>query len=360
MLLATTACNRSSAPEEVCYTTANATIGGVSPNQPRALFVGGATQDTPQKITWGAINEQLPMLIYYPTSTASAPKATNLKMKAEYVGDLPIPYTSENVVDERIKYFATSGVNTNPEITKGAYIDATSTSQSTGVVIKTAITNSGNVNASKQGVVWPLISTQEKEGATHLWSSVHITSGGPINFHLFGNIFFVHFNNILGLDGYDANSNDTNVDHRPKLTIESNGMAFGGSTFANNVFADQLKDWTVTSAVNKVTYQLSALNFSSTAKHQMLPVWFRPMTPKSGEFGITITWEVYNTTTNTWDVSKQIFKLPNGKTLAPNKTMFAEADGRYYRMNVGISPKISAEFGSNSFYILGITPPAFD
>lgn len=137
-------------------------------------------------------------------------------------------------------------------------------------------------------------------------------------------------------------------------------MAFGGSTFANNVFADQVNDWTVATPVNKVTYHLSSLEFGPTAKRQILPVWFRPMTPVSGKFFITITWEVWNTENNAWDKSIQRFRLPIGKELTDNKTMFADTDGRYYRMNVGISPKIGAEFGSNSFYILEINPPAFD
>lgn len=366
LLLATTpACNHSENPEEYCYAHATATIadgsGAGSTNKLKALFEGGATtKDTPAVITWNVGNKPLNMLVYYPTTAESKAVAASFKFKSSYKGDLSFPYTDDNVVDQRVKYFATSGLKEDANITKGAFIDNTSTSKSTGVVLHTAVTNEGNVNMKKPGVTWPLISTQEKEGYTHLWSSVHTTSGGSINFHLFGNIFFVHFDNVMNLNGYDANSNDTDTTKRPKLTIESNGMAFGGSTFANNVFADQVNDWTVETAVNKVTYHLSSLEFGPTAKRQILPVWFRPMTPVSGEFGITITWEVWNTENNAWDKSIQKFRLPIGKELAGNKTMFADTDGRYYRMNVGISPKIGAEFGSNSFYILEINPPAFD
>lgn len=365
LLLATTpACNHSENPEEYCYAHATATIadgsGAGTTNKLKALFEGGTTKDTPAVIKWNVDNKPLNMLVYYPTAAESKAVEASLNFKSPYGGDLIVPYTADNVVDGRVKYFATSGLKNDPNTTKGAFFDTTSTSKSSGVVLHTAVTNEGNANMSEPGVDWPLVSTQEKEGYTHLWSSVHTTSGGPISFHLFGNIFFVHFDNVMNLNGYDANSNDTNLEHRPKLTIESNGMAFGGSTFANNVFADQVNDWTVETAVNKVTYHLSSLEFGPTAKRQILPVWFRPMTPVSGEFGITITWEVWNTENNVWDKSIQKFRLPNGKKLAGNKTMFADTDGRYYRMNVGISPKIGAEFGSNSFFEVVITPPAFD
>lgn len=362
LMALSSACDRKEKPEEYSYAHATATIpGGSSANSTKALFEGGATKDTPKVINWGKVGETLDMLVYYPTTAVGKAVVTSMTLKSPYLGDLTLPYKDENVADGVVKYFATSGVNNDANITKGAVISKNSTSMNTGVVLSTDMLNGGKVDMSKPGVLWPLVSADKKEGFSHLWSSVKFNGGGPIHFQLFGNVFFVHFDNLLDVVGYDANSNATNFDLRPKLTIESNGMAFAGSAFSNNVFANLVNPWTVSNSVNKVTYQLSKLDFSDKAKRQELPIWFRPMTPLDGaKFFITVTWEVYNTTTNSWDKSIQKFRLPDGKSLAANGTMFADYDGRYYRMNVGISPKIGVEFGSNSFHIVDITPPAFD
>lgn len=366
LLLATTvSCKRGSeAPVEDNVASADATLSGSS--APRALFEGqdkdGAPSDSPKKINWGGKGAVLPMLVYLPTGTETAPKTSTMTLKSDYKGDLVIPYTDSNVAaNGMIKYFATSGTSTSNSATKGAIITQSSNYTNSKATIVTAPANNGNVQMKNAQVDWPLITVNKSDNPTQQWNNVHKTAGGRVHFNLFGNVLLVQFDNISGQQGYNANSVGGNLNFHPKLTIVSNGMAFAGSTFTSNVFADAIDPWVVATAKDRVTYTVSDLDFSDPRKRQIIPVWFRPMTPANNEeFNITITWEVYNTAQARWEKSIYKFRKPKNQEYAPNKTMFAHDDGRYYRMSVGISPVASAEFGSNSFYIVETDIPSFD
>lgn len=359
LLVSTTACNRSAAPEEQKYAHVTAAFSGNS-SGPRALFVGGDAKDSPSKIKWGEVNENLPMLVYLPTGTETKAKQTTLKLKSANKGDLTIPYEDTNVKDNKVKYFATSGANTK-NATKGAFITNASTSLPLRAVIHTEVANGGKVDMSNPEVGWPLISSYKNDEVSHLWSSVNVNGGGSVDFRLFGNMFLIEFNNLLGEEGYDANSKDQDESKHPQLIVESNGMAFGGSHFTNDVYADDPKPWTIqaNNSVNKVTYVLSDLDFSSGAKRQVVPVWFRPMKPTDNKpFNITITWRVFNKKTGLWDESVQ--KLKSKAKIQPNGTIFPKNDGCHFRTNGGVAPKIGVEFGSNSFFTVDINIPPFD
>lgn len=355
----------SDAPEEMNVAHATASLSGNS--APRALFVGqdknGAPKDSPKKITWGGAGATLPMLVYQPTGTETAARISSMTLKEEYKGDLKVPYEDSNVAsDGTIKFFATSGIQPATSVTKGAQITAASNYASSKATIVTAPANNGNVNMKNPEVGWPLISTNKAASVAQQWNSVQKTGGGGVHFDLFGNVLLVHFENISGQQGYNANSVGGSLNLHPKLTISSNGMAFAGTSFTSDVFANTLQPWATGSTVkNSITYRVSDLDFSDSSKRQIVPVWFRPMTPTDGkEFNITITWEVYNAAQNRWEKSIYKFRKPKNQEYAPNKTMFAHEDGRYYRMSVGISPVAGVEFGSNSFYIVDVDIPAFD
>nr|WP_311520827.1 hypothetical protein [uncultured Porphyromonas sp.] len=359
LLVSTTACNRSVAPEELKYAHVTAAFSGNS-SGPRALFVGGDAKDSPSKIKWGEVNENLPMLVYLPTGTETKAKQTTLKLKSANKGDLTIPYEDTNVKDNKVKYFATSGANTK-NATKGAFITNASSSLPLCAVIRTEVANEGKVDMTNPEVGWPLISSYKKGEVSHLWSSVDVNGGGSVDFRLFGNMFLIEFNNLLGEEGYDANSKDQDESKHPQLIVESNGMAFGGSHFTNDVYADDPKPWTIqaNNSVNKVTYVLSDLDFSTGAKRQVVPVWFRPMKPTDNKpFNITITWRVYNKVTGDWDESVQ--KLKSKAKIQANGTIFPKNDGCHFRTNGGVAPKIGVEFGSNSFFTVDINIPPFD
>lgn len=366
LLLATTvSCKRGpEAPVENNVASAEATLSGSS--APRALFVGqdkdGAPKDSPKKITWGGAGATLPMLIYQPTGTETAARISSMTLKEDYKGDLKVPYEDSNVAsDGTIKFFATSGIQPATQVTKGAQIIATSKYADSKATIVTDRVNNGNVDMKKTEVGWPLISTNKAASATQQWNSIHKSGGGGVHFNLFGNVLLVMFDNISGEQGYTANSVGGSLNQHPRLTVQSNGMAFAGSTFTSNVFADSFDPWKVGTAKDQVTYTVSNLDFSDASKRQIVPVWFRPMTPANNEeFNITITWEVYNAAQSRWEKSTYKFRKPKNQEYAPNKTMFAHDDGRYYRMSVGISPVASAEFGSNSFYIVETNIPSFD
>ena len=366
LLLATTvSCKRGpEAPVENNVASAEATLSGSS--APRALFVGqdkaGAPSDSPKKINWGGKGAVLPMLVYLPTGTETAPKESTMTLKSDYKGDLVIPYTDSNVAaDGMIKYFATSGATATNQATKGAIITKSSKYDNSKATIVTAPANDGNVQMKNAQVDWPLITVNKSDNPTQQWNNVHKTAGGQVHFNLFGNVLLVQFDNISGQQGYTANSVGGSLNQHPRLTVQSNGMALAGSTFTSNVFADAIDPWVVGTAKDQVTYIVSDLDFSDTSKRQIVPIWFRPMTPANNEeFNITITWKVYNTDQARWEESIYKFRKPKNQEYAPNKTMFAHDDGRYYRMSVGISPVASAEFGSNSFYIVEADIPSFD
>lgn len=359
LLVSTTSCDRSATPEELKYAHVTAAFSGNS-SGPRALFVGGDAKDSPSKIKWGEVNENLPMLVYLPTSTEVNAMQTNLKLKSANKGDLTIPYQDTNVKDNKVKYFATSGANTK-NATKGAFITNASSSLPLRAVVRTELANGGKVDMTNPEVGWPLISSYKKGELSHLWSSVDVNGGGTIDFRLFGNMFLIEFDNLLGEEDYDANSKDTDKTKHPQLIVESNGMAFGGSHFTNDVYSDDLKPWTIqaNNAVNKVTYVLSDLDFSTGAKRQVVPVWFRPMKPTDNKpFNITITWRVYNKKTGDWDESVQ--KLKSKAKIQANGTIFPKDDGCHFRTNGGVTPKIGVEFGSNSFFTVDINILPFD
>lgn len=354
MMLATaTACDRASAPKEVrqAYVAA-----GVSDGATRALFVGGTNKDLPNEIKWGEIGDELPVYIFFPTSAQTQATSSVLKLKDVNKGTLTVPYIDDYVNDEKVRYFATSGANTTTY--KGAVIGADSYSLQDKVFLKVGLPKNRPVDMSNSEVQWPLVSVPREADPKTLWSTVHTISGGGVNFNLFGNMFLIHFEKIAGDDTYDANSNDTNEAYLPQIIVESNGMAFAGSTFVKEVN----KDVAVGSAISqKVIFSLKKMNFTAGAKRQVLPVWFRPYKPNGSDpFFFTITWRVYNKTTSTWDETVRTVKLPEGKSLAPNGTIFTETDGHYYSLKGGVTPKIGAEFGSNSFFEVEITPPAFD
>lgn len=353
----------SDAPKEMSVVNVTASLSGNS--APRALFVGqdkdGAPKDSPKKINWGGAGATLPMLVYQPTGTESAARISSMTLKEDYKGDLKVPYEDSNVApDGSIKFFATSGVLPATSTTKGAFIAAASNYANSKATIVTAPANNGFVDMKNPQVGWPLISSNKAASSAQQWNAVQKTGGGGVHFDLFGNVLLVQFENISGEEGYTANS--TGSTNRPTLTIQSNGMAFAGSTFTSDVFANTLQPWVLGSTVkNSITYTVSNLNFTDSNNRQIVPIWFRPMTPPTGqEFNITITWKVYNASQNRMETSIYKFSKPKNQKYAPNGTMFAHDDGRYYRMSVGISPVAGAEFGSNSFYIVEVTPPSFD
>lgn len=356
----------SDAPEEMNVAHATASLSGNS--APRALFVGqdkaGAPSDSPKKISWGGAGTTLPMLIYQPTGTETAARISSMTLNEDYKGALKVPYEESNVASDgnTIKYFATSGILPDAAVTKGAYITAASSYANSTATIVTAPANNGNVQMKNPEVGWPLISTNNAATAAQQWNTVTKTGGGKAHFNLFGNVLLVQFDNISGEQGYTANSNSTDASYRPKLTIESNGMAFAGSSFTSDVFANTLQPWEIGDTfVNEITYTVSDLDFSDPNKRQIVPIWFRPVpiSPKQ-EFDMTIKWEVYNADQDRWELSIYTFRKPKDQEYAPNGTMFAHDDGRYYRMSVGISPVAGIEFGSNSFYIVDVAIPSFD
>lgn len=352
MLAGITACNRASAPKEVQHAYVSA---GISGGTTRALFVGGTTQDSPSKIKWGKVGDKLPMLIYYPATTKTVATESNLELKGDYKGTLTVPYEEANVNNQKVQYFATSGPNA--AAFKGAYFEAGSYTQDNKVTLNTALPHNGTVDMTDPNVEWPLISQPNESNPLALWSTVHTKSGGGVNFNLFGNMFLIHFENVLEDDGYDANSNDTNEAYLPQIVIESNGMAFAGSEFVKEVNSNEVGGGI---RAARGEFSLKKLNFSAGAKQQVLPIWFRPYKPTDGkDFYITITWRVYNKDLNKWEESVRKLR-PNVAMNPTNGTIFSENDGRYYRLKGGVSPKIGAEFGSNSFFIVEAELPSFD
>lgn len=355
--LTLSACNKNAdkAPDGSYY----ANVDVLLDNGLRATFTGGANNNDPTKISWGPVGTELPMLVYKGAASTAAQPAT-FKLFDDYAGVLKFTYEDEELVSNKFNYFATTGVNTKANfgasITSGKMTGVNTVEFTTVAPTGTKV---GDMTAIE--VDWPLTSvsmSHKKEATNHLMSEYDKSQSNYIKFDLFGSVFLIKFDNILGIDPYTANSDDSDVSKRPTLTIESNGMAFAGTSFTGTEDASGIKyDVVATSHQESMTVTLSNIDFADNAPN--LPIWFRPVTPKDGKpFYIRITWRVFNG--STWDEAVYLAQ-PSADKLQTNGTSFNYYDGRYYGMSVGISYQPSIKFGSNSFYVVEADNiPAFD
>lgn len=355
--LTLSACNKNAdkAPDGSYY----ANVDVLLDNGLRATFIGGANDNDPTKISWGTVGTKLPMLVYKGAASTAAQSAT-FELFDDYAGDLKFTYTDVDLNGgNKFNYFATTGKNT--EANFGASINSgKKTGENTVEFTTVAPTGPKVGDMTAIEVDWPLTSvsmSHKKEATNHLMSEYDKTQSNYTKFDLFGSVFLIKFTNILDVNPYTAYSDDPDVNNHPTLIIESNGMAFAGTSFTGTEDASGIKyDVVATTHQNRMSVTLSNVNFADNAPN--LPIWFRPVTPKDGKpFYIKITWCVYNG--RTWDQAIYVAQ-PSADKLQTNGTTFNHYDGRYYRMSVGISPVPKVEVGSNAFYVIEHDIPHFD
>lgn len=352
-VLSLVSCKKSEAPDGTQTANVSVVLKG---DKTRAAFVGGTNQNDPSKIAWGKKGDKLPMLVYKGNGTTAT--SAELELSKEYVGTLKFAYNPSELdaSNKSLKYFVTSAKNTKASF--GASILSGAVDASGKISFKTEKPSSATAgDFTSKEVDWPLVGVEaDKSGATtnKLWINYLDQKRNYVTFNLFGDILWVRFDNIMEIPNYNAHSTG-DTQHLPKLTIESNGMAFVCSEFTATE-SNGVTQFTASKPATSVTHILRNLDFSN-GNHPMLPVWFRPYKPaNNAALTIKITWEVYNGTS--WE--KQVYNFnPKAKPSA-NGTPFAKTDGTYYGMSVGISTSPTAEFGSNSFYIVEANIPAFD